>query len=169
MVGGPNGHDGDFPSATRCPAVQRMKAHIRAIARDGVVLLALALAGWNLTYGLQDLIDIGMFDEGLYLYHGVTLLHGLPGADAAPLYAVWYFILSLLQPDRAALYYLNYKLMTVLPVLLLYLVLRRYKVGLIPATVIAFFFLIESINLPVWPKVSHFSVILILASFYSAS
>lgn len=140
---------------------------------DLIVIFILLLAGFRFTFRLESFLDIGLYDESDYLFGGVKLVDdGFPDTAYlplyAPLYAVWYYILSLLQPDRVKLYYLNYKVLSVLPSILLYVLLRRYKSSELIATLISFFFLICSANLPVWPKVSHFSLVLVLTSFIFA-
>ena len=95
--------------------------------------------------------------------------NGFPDPQWAPLYAVWYFLLSLIQPDRVALYYLNYQLITILLPVALYAVLRRCRLAAPAAAGIAFFVLIGAINLPVWPKVSHFALVVILVTLAAAA
>lgn len=128
-----------------------------------IVVLVFVLAGWKYTSGLENILDVRLADESRYLSDGVSLpAVGLQRAEFSPLYAVWYFILSRLQPDRIELYYLNYKLLTILLPILLYLVLRRYGVPVQAAMVVAFFFLISYANL-VWPRISHFALLIILS------
>jgi hypothetical protein len=137
---------------------------------DLFILLTLLVAGWRYTRGLEQILDIGLDDESAYLYAGVRLQSaGLPGAQEAPLYAVWYFMLSLLHPDRVALYYANYKILTWLLPAAAYLLLRRYRVSITPAAVVSFLLLIAPANLPVWPKVAHFSLLLIIGLLILAS
>lgn len=93
---------------------------------DILLFTSLLLASWKYVYGLDQLLDIGLYDESNYLSQGVRLWQkGLPSAQSAPLYAIWYWLLSIIQPDRIALYYLNYSLMVVLLSLALYVILRR--------------------------------------------
>ncbi len=131
---------------------------------DAFVIFILLISGWKYIYGLEKILDVGLYDESTYLYNGVTLfVNGLPGAQAAPLYAIWYYLLSLIQPDTIQLYSLNYKVFTVLTPILLYILLRNQDVHPISSAIISFFFLISDANWTMWPKVSHFSLIIILA------
>src|SRR5690349_8172504 len=84
---------------------------------DVIIIIIILLLGAMLASGLENAVDIGLYDESAYLYRGIQLLHnGLAVPAKAPLYSIWYFVLSLIQPDRIRLYYLNYKLtMIVLP------------------------------------------------------
>jgi hypothetical protein len=141
----------------------------KSFTKDAVFILFLLLAGSKYLYNFQSIIDIKLYDEASYMRSGLSLPNGLPQPDYAPLYAVWYYLLSLLQPDRIQLYYLNYILVTILPVILLYAVLRRYGVNQIVSVLISAFFLVSYQNLIVWPKVGHFALILVLISLFVGS
>lgn len=136
---------------------------------DIMFLAALLIAALKCTYQLDTVVDIGLADESIYLHDGVTLLsHGLPCASYTPLYALWYFLLSLMQPDRVHLYYLNYTILCVLPVLLLYILFRRLQLREVPAFFLSLLFLISSANIPTSPKPSHFFLLVILPFFVTA-
>ena len=108
---------------------------------DWFVIFILFVSGWKYIYGLEKILDIGLYDESNYLYSGVKLFsNGFPDAESAPLYTIWYYLLSLLQPDIIELYFLNYKILTVLPPILLYILLRKQKVQIIPSVIISSFF-----------------------------
>ncbi|MEX1015061.1 MAG: hypothetical protein WDZ80_07960, partial [Candidatus Paceibacterota bacterium] len=137
----------------------------KKIKNDLLVVLILLFSGWKYTYGLKDFLDIYLYDESYYLYTGVKLTSlGLPVADGGLFYSIWYYSLSLLQPDNIELYYLNFTIITILSPILLYLVLRRYYVQIIPSLLVSFFFLISYANFPMLPKVSHFSLLVVLLS-----
>jgi hypothetical protein len=141
-----------------------MMAKIRKVNIDFVALILLVLAGLKLTSGIERVIDIGLFDESGYLYGGVSFLQkGFFPAAWAPLYALWYFFLSLFESDRIALYYLNYKILTLLPALLIYLLMRSCKISVLFSAFVAWVFLISIANLYVWPKPAHFALVIILA------
>ena len=132
---------------------------------DTMIVLLLVIAGIKLTFGLERIVDIGLYDESGYLYAGVSLAQkGLLPASWAPLYAAWYYVLSWFEADRVSLYYLNYKIMTIAPAVLIYLAMRAYKLGFTASAVVAWLFLISLANLYVWPKPAHFALIIILAS-----
>lgn len=133
---------------------------------DVIILLVILILGLIFTSGLENIKDIGLYDESSYLYSGTQLWNiGLPIATGAPLYAIWYFILSLFQPNRIILYYLNYKLTTILLPALAYGVLRKSKVALPISLIISQFILISRANAETWPRVSHFALILLLVDF----
>jgi hypothetical protein len=140
------------------------------VSRDLLIIIALAIAGWKLTYGLAGVLDIGLNDESFHLFFGTHLLkHGFLGATKGPLYPAWYFLLSKLQPDRIALYYLNYSLLTILFPIAVYIVLRCYGVSLQWSIAIAFFSLISYANVSVWPKICHFALIINLVALSLAT
>ena len=137
----------------------------RPSGTDLGVLLVLLLAGIKYTFGLGHVLDIELYDESGYLHAGAALRQvGFPPAPFAPLYAIWYYALSLAQPDLVRLYYLNYALTTVLPPLFLYVLLRVNRVAVVTAAVVAAYFLITQANFRTWPRPSHFALLIALAS-----
>lgn len=134
---------------------------------DIIILLGLLIAGYKYIHGLNDVLDIHLADETAYLNGGIHLIANgkIPDLAWAPLYFVWYFVLGLLQPDPMALYHLNFKVLTVVIALLTYILLRRFGITQFIALLTAFLSLLCYANLPVWPKVSHFALILILSFF----
>jgi hypothetical protein len=132
---------------------------------DLIVIVTILILGLIFSFGLENVIDIGLYDESSYLLSGVQVWNvGLPVATKAPLYAIWYFILSFFQPNRIILYYLNYKLTLILPPALVYGLLRKSKVSLPISLIISQFILISHANVDTWPRVSHFALILLLTT-----
>ncbi len=132
-------------------------------APDIFIVSALLISGWKYTSGIRGIVDIGLDDETVYLTQGIDFLRfTLPLADSAPLYAVWYSLLARVSPDAVALYFLNYRMVTVLPPVLFYILLRRYRVSLPTSSFSALFLLITNANFPVWPKVNHFALMVLL-------
>jgi hypothetical protein len=132
---------------------------------DLIIIVILLVAGWKFTFELENTLDIGLTDEGGYLYGGATAWNaGRPNPAWAPLYTAWYFILSLLEPNRIALYYLNYKLLAMLPPIIMYGVLRRNTVSIPVSLIISWLLLVSHANALAWPRVSHFALLLILAT-----
>ena len=98
----------------------------RAGWQDGLFVVALLLACGKMLHGIDQVLDLAMFDEAMYLRRGVNLLQvGLPSAEWGPLYPLWYQLLSRLQPEPVALYYLSYKLLSTFAVLGTYALARR--------------------------------------------
>lgn len=133
---------------------------------DLIILVLILIAGLKFTFGIENTLDISLYDESDYLYRGVTLLNtGLPSPAWAPLYSVWYFIISLLSPSKITLYYLNCKLMIILLPIIIYGVLRKNAVSIPVSFIISWLLLVSHANALTWPRVSHFALLLILATF----
>ncbi|MCG8353871.1 MAG: hypothetical protein MI924_39405 [Chloroflexales bacterium] len=135
----------------------------RSSVNELLVVCIIVLACLKFTSGVEQKLDVGLYDESYYLYNGVTLsFSNIPAANNAPLYSLWYYVLSFIEPDRIDLYFLNFKLMAILPPLFIYVLLRAKGVPLLLSSVITLLFLISQANLPTWPKVSHFALLIML-------
>lgn len=137
---------------------KRSRGVLFDLAMAGVILLV----GWVYTFGLERFLDIGLYDESLYLRRGLSVPEGLPSAENAPLYAVWYYGLSFFRTDPVDLYYLSYKALTVLPALALFVALRVHRISREIAFLTSLGLLVSSVNFPTWPKVSHFALMILL-------
>lgn len=124
-------------------------------------IIFICILGFIFTRDIELWIDIGIGDEAKYLGDGVSFLRTKPDPYWGPLYSLWYYFLNLFSRDTINLYYLNYRLMTILPCIALYLFLLKMKVTPILSFYFSFALLISLINLPTWPKVSHFCLTLI--------
>lgn len=112
-------------------------------------------------------MDIALYDESSYLNwgrQGTVVL-----AEHGPLYAFWYHLLSSLEHDPIKLYYLNYRITTVLPAALIFLVLRLNRVTPIIALFCSFAFLFSPLNFVTIPRVCHLALAIILIGFVSLS
>ncbi|GAK55300.1 hypothetical protein U27_02132 [Candidatus Vecturithrix granuli] len=147
------------------------RKYIKTAKHDLFMIGVLCVAAWKLTCGLEYFMDIKLSDESLYLYSGIQISdYGIPKfAEYSPLYAFWYYLLSLFQPDKIQLYYLNYKVLAGLLPILMYLLFRRYRVSVAESGCLAGFVLLAHANLPVWPKVGHLAVLLSLLFFLIAT
>jgi hypothetical protein len=128
-------------------------------------ILFICVIGFFFTKDLELWIDIGIGDEAKYLGDGVNFFRSKIDSSWGPLYSLWYYSLNFFSTDNINLYYLNYKLMTILPCIALYLFLLKMKVTPILSFYFSFALLISLINLPTWPKVSHFCLTLIFIGF----
>ncbi len=129
------------------------------------LLIAGALVAIGLKYisGFEMFFDIGFSDDSGYLAKGFAFKEtGILQPDYGPLYCLWFYVLSLVQPDRITLYYLSNILITLMYPSLLYLLLRRMHIQRALAVAAAFFHLISFINVQSWPKTSHFALIAML-------
>lgn len=140
-----------------------MPRRLRTYWLDLLLAICLALGGLRLTGGLEQVVDLTLFDETGYLYAGTHLpSEGLMPPAWAPLYGVWYYALYQLEPDPVALYYLNFRVLSIAAPLLVFAALRAYGAGRLVALLCAWFFLLSAANLPVWPKPGSFALCLAL-------
>ena len=135
----------------------------KSLITDLSFLFLILLAGAIYTSGIFQHLDIGLYDESSYLAGGLSISNGLPSAEQAPFYSIWYHLLHLIKNDSIELYFFNYRAMTVLPAVALFLALRVSGVPQLFSVVLALGFLVNSSNFPVWPKVSHFALLVLLS------
>jgi len=129
----------------------------------------LLMAGIKFCYHLEDIVDIGLADESLYLYKGASMARlGINREEwvnyYAPSYSIWYYLLSHFTTNNITLYYLNFRLMTILPPILFFLFLRSNKAPILMSLLLSWFLILSQSNVYVWPKISHFALILLLVS-----
>jgi len=143
---------------------------MKSIVQNNIIqtligLIILVIIGFLTTFGLEKTMDIFFLDETAYLVRGTKMFAKIP-KRWGPLYCTWYKGLSLFEGNLIHLFYLNFKLMAVLPSLLLFMVLRKFSESLIFSFFLSACFLISSYNLPVDPKVSFFCMMIILATLW---
>lgn len=115
---------------------------------------------WAATRG----IDIEMGDDALYLFRGVELLNeGFPSGQWAPLYVLWFFVLSRLPwlRDNIQIFYWSMLFLSVVTPILLYLFLTRARVLPVVALAFACLYLVSVSNLAVKPMGTRFAVFLL--------
>lgn len=132
---------------------------------DMAVFAILVLLGIVYTFELDSILDIGLSDESNYLHRGMMIPLEFPSAQESSGYSIWYRVLALVQPETIRLYFLNYKLMTILPPLALFLTLRVFRVSRLVALAVSAVFLFSTSNIPTWPKISHFAALVLLSGF----
>jgi len=127
-------------------------------------IIALIVQGIILTHNLSEWVDIRYADESMYLGNGLHFFNQKPDSSWGPIYSLWYFFLSFISKDPVSLYYLNYKLMTIIPAVLLLIYLNQLTKNHVLNFFFSYLFLISIINLPTWPRVSHFALIIIFTA-----
>jgi hypothetical protein len=140
--------------------ITRILSEEKGTVRLWVLLLGslvIAITGWVFTADIWEAVDILFWDEVNYLNSGKQMF-GKFNNQWGPAYAVWYKILSLFQQDTLDLYYLNYRMMAILPAIAMFWLLALSDVRRWIAFSVAMLFLFADINLPTWPKVSHYVV-----------
>ncbi len=112
-------------------------------------------------------MDVIFWDEALYMKRGLALFAVIP-KTWGPAYSLWYKLVSFFVHENVSLYYFNFKLTSLLVSILLYLVMLSMGTQRILAFIFAMFFMSSYLNLPVWPHISHFVIIVILSGILIA-
>jgi len=125
----------------------------------GIILLL--ACGIKLYSGIQNSMDVQFADEAAYIRFGLDLFETM-NRNWGPMYALWYKCLSFITTDTIQLYYLNFMITSVLVGVLLYFFLLRISVKPTFALFISFCVLVSDLNISVWPRISHFCIVLCL-------
>lgn len=131
----------------------------------GIALLI--ICGIKVSWHLEQYMDIVFWDESLYLTRGVSMFKEIP-KTWGPSYSLWYKMLSYFFTDKLDLYYFNFKFTTILISVAFFLLLMSCGIQRILAFIFSLFFLSSFINLPLWPRVSHFCVIVLITGILIA-
>ncbi len=123
--------------------------------------MLLLSCGIKLYYGIQNSMDVQFADEAAYIRFGLDLFETM-NRNWGPMYALWYKCLSFITTDTIQLYYLNFMITSVLVGVLLYFFLLRISVKPTFALFISFCVLVSDLNISVWPRISHFCIVLCL-------
>jgi hypothetical protein len=145
-------------------AFQSLLLFLAANIPDLILIVCLFLSGLKLTGGIETITDIILSDESYYLHNGVDLIQsGFPTAEWAPLYAIWYWLIALVEPsrDHVNLYYFNHKLLVGLTTALLYIALRSINCNRVVAAIVSVVYLLSGIPV-IWPRPTHFALLLVL-------
>lgn len=135
-------------------SMKRWEPLVSALFILGCILTSIVLVGR---------LDIGLYDETAYMQRGAWIdKQGLPTADMAPLYSLWYRSLQFIVSDPIQRYFVNYAFtMAALPVLA-FALLRVSRVALVPSLLVGVFVLLSDLNVLNWPRVSVFALIILL-------
>jgi hypothetical protein len=134
---------------------------------DIIALLFLIATGLKLLHGVGSKLDLPLNDEVFYIYRGLIIpFTGWHNTDWGMLYSLWYWFLSLFNSDPAQLFYLNFKITTVIPPLLFYVLLRKNKVQAVTALLISWMLMISLGNLMTLPRVTHLGLILLIIPLF---
>lgn len=137
---------------------------------DKFLFLGIALlivCGIRICWNLQHYMDVLFWDESLYLHRGTAMFNYIPH-DWGPSYSLWYKILSFFISDKVKLYYFNFQFTAILISIALFMLLLSCGAQRILSFMLAMFFLSSFINLPVWPRISHFCVIVVIFGIIAA-
>lgn len=129
----------------------------------------MVLVSLKTTDGLRGTFDVGLDDETVYLDGARYLgIHVLPIAESSPLYPAWYRLLSVFQPDRLQLYFLNWFVLTAALPIALYALARRSGATLAAAAAIAAAWSVSS-SAMTWPFVTKFTALLLAVGAFAAT
>ncbi len=137
------------------------------LAGELITLLVLLGLGWKIFRGMDLVSDIGLYDEAWYLAHGLEIpSRGFPGPEWGPLYSLWYLLLSLVggPPDRIGLYFLNFKITSVMVPLVFYVFMRVWDTNFWFGTLGAFLFMVSSANVFLWPRATALAAAMMMVS-----
>ena len=136
---------------------------IRTNINDVLYFTILIIAGFKITFRIENVLDILFNDESIYLEKGINL--GLKRETDGILYYCWYKLLSFFTSNNIDLYYLNCSLLMVIPSLLLFLLLRSMKIKPLIAFLCSLTLMISYINVYLYPFITKFSLSILLAGF----
>ena len=144
------------------PAASAPSRRWRTAAADALLVLLLLGLALKLTYNISRVRDLGTCDEVTYMLLGSWIpKFGLPRAEGCPLYALWYFGVSRLEPDPARLYYLSWSLLVALLAAGFYLLVRALG-GKRPAALAAAFLLLTSSLVDIHPYPAHLATLILV-------
>ncbi|NEO25354.1 MAG: hypothetical protein F6K03_00245 [Kamptonema sp. SIO4C4] len=107
------------------------KLYKQQLPIDLLFSISLAIAAAQMMAFVNRVRDLSLHDETSYLNSGVQLLQaGLPDAQNAPLYAIWYFGIHGLTENNIDLFFFNFQLLVVLNAVLFYIYLRTLQIKL---------------------------------------
>jgi hypothetical protein len=128
-------------------------------------ILLMIGSGLALTHHLPWRYDVTFGDEMTYLASGLT--YTFPPdpylAQWGSLYAAWLRLLQVFAPDTLDLFYLNWRLLIILTGALLFLYLFLRKSGFAVSLFCALCFQFSTLNVLLDPRISAFTLCLILA------
>lgn len=131
---------------------------------DILMSFFLGLSSFKLTSNISQIVDLILSDEPYYLNNGINVIkQGFPTAEWSPFYAIWYWLLSIIEPskDNLNLYYFNQEVLIALTTVLLYFALRTINVKRIIAAIISFIYILSGVPV-VWPRPTHLVLVFLL-------
>ena len=124
-------------------------------------ILLLLVVGFKLIRDFNAIVDISFDDEVQYMKYGMDMFDTIR-TDWGPSYNLWYKFLSFFEKDAIQLYLLNFKVLVLLFPLSVFVFLYSYRFSFILSFWIAFSLLISTTNILTYPRISHFTVCLLL-------
>ena len=133
-------------------------------------VLFVGLSGLVLTYKMAQRIDVVATDDDVYFHNGlVATWQQLPPIQMAPLFSAWYLFIHQFTGDVIDTYYVSCTLLSILPGLLLYFLLRSMRIDVLICATLSVCFLFSQLNLPLQPKVSVFTLLFLMGGLIAAN
>ncbi len=138
--------------------------------KDFVAILFILLSSLVLIYKITQRMDVVATDDDVYFHNGlIATWQRLPPIQMAPLFSAWYLLIHRFTGDVIDTYYVSCSLLSVLPGLLFYGLLRSLRVNPLISAALSICFLFSQLNLPLQPKVSAFSLLWLLGGLIAAN
>lgn len=138
---------------------------------DIIGLLLVIASGIVLTYGITYRLDLVASDDDVYFDNGLRAIYqheALP-VQMAPLFSIWYLLLNAFFKNSIDTQYASWALLSVLPGILFYFLLRSLRVGLIASVALAVLFLYSPLNFPQDQKVSPFTMLWLIGGLIASN
>jgi hypothetical protein len=143
-------------------AVRRQETILRRYVLDVLLLGFVVLLVLKAGQGIGAVWEPDGADECSYMINASRIpTHGLPPAAGSPLYSLWYYGLSQLQPDPLRLWALNWTVLVALFCVALYLLTRALGGGRIGALVAVGFALLSG-AVEVWPYLMYLATAMLM-------
>lgn len=137
---------------------------------DLLGLLFVLLSSWVLIYQITHRLDIVATDDDVYFRNGLNATwRNLPPTQMAPLFSLWYIIIQAFTGNVISTYYVSWAIMSVLPGLGFYALLRSLRVGVPTSVWLTVFFLFCPLNFPLSLKVSVFTMLWLMGGLVVAN
>ncbi len=138
--------------------------------KDFAGILFVLLSGLVLTYKITHRIDVVATDDDVYFHNGlIATWQNLPPIQMAPLFSVWYLIINYFTNDVIDTYYVSCTLLSILPGIAFYFLLRSLTVSTLISAALSICFLFSQLNLPLQPKVSVFTMLFLMGGLIVAN
>ncbi|MBO0932859.1 hypothetical protein [Fibrella aquatilis] len=137
---------------------------------DLLGLLVVLLSSWVLIYHITHRLDVVATDDDVYFRNGLNATwRNLPPTQMAPLFSLWYIVIQAFTHNVIDTYYVSWAIMSVLPGLGFYALLRSLRVGVPTSVWLSVFFLFSPLNFPLALKVSIFTMLWLMGGLIVAN
>jgi hypothetical protein len=87
--------------------LQKIPKILKDYSVDIVFFIFITISSIKLTSLIEN-TDIALWDESIYLNNGVKAFESPLSSFRAPIYCLWYYLISLFEDDKINLYFLIY-------------------------------------------------------------